>query len=204
MSINIISAKKNKMPAPLLRGMYHLRYQVFNKRLHWDVQDFGELEIDQFDYQNPDYIIAKNHIDRIIGCWRLIPTTENHMLEEIFSNMLGDYSLPKNENIWELSRFAVIDKIPKGYVLSETTALMMRELNDFAKRNNITSYLGVTSVGFERLMKSAGVPIQRIGVKNPVYLGKVKSVLCLFPINQEFSNACERLVFKYSLLKDVA
>lgn len=197
MSINIISAKRNKIPAPLLRGMYRLRHEVFNKRLEWDVQDFGELEIDQFDYRNPDYIIAKNLTEKIIGCWRLIPTTEKYMLEEVFRFMLGSNPLPKNKNIWELSRFAVIDKKPIGHTLSEATVFMIKEIVDFALQRHISGYLAVTSVGVERLMKSAGIPMQRIGNKKSVYIGNVKSVLCLIPINEQFINATNNLVNEY-------
>ena len=204
MSISIISAKRNRMPASLLRGMYHLRHQVFNKRLHWDIQDFGELEIDQFDYRNPDYIIAKDLTEKIIGCWRLIPTAEKYMLEEVFDFMLGNYPLPKDETIWELSRFAVIDKKPVGHTLSEATVFMIKEIMDFALKKNISGYLAVTSVGVERLMKSAGIPMERIGNKKPLMTGNVKSVLCLIPVNEQFIDATYSLVQEYASLEVAA
>lgn len=197
MSISIVSAKRNEMPSSLLRGMYKLRHEVFNKRLHWDVEDFGELEIDQFDYRNPNYIVAKTNQEKIIGCWRLIPTSKKYMLEEVFSEMLGEYPLPKCENIWELSRFAVVDKRPKGYMLSESTVFMIKEIIDFALENNISNYVTVTSAGVERLMKSTGIPIQRIGVQKPISIGRVKSVLCIIPINDDFISVSDRLISEY-------
>ncbi len=185
------------MPANLLRGMYKLRHQVFNQRLHWDVQDFGEMEIDQFDYRNPHYIIAKNHGKKITGCWRLIPTTEKYMLEEVFNYMLGNEALPKSKEIWELSRFAVTDKKPAGHTLSEATVFMIKEIIDFALNKNISGYLAVTSVGVERLMISAGIPMQRIGSKKSISIGNVKSVLCLIPINEKFIKATNILIHEY-------
>ena len=198
MSIKIITAKRNKVPASLLRAMYRLRYEVFSQRLKWEVQDFGELEIDEFDYRNPEYIIAKDHIEDVVGCWRLIPTTEKYMLEEVFKFLLGDTPLPKDENIWELSRFAVVDNRGNDHKLSLASVLMIREIIDFALKNNITSYLAVTSVGVERLMKSVGIPMQRIGMKEAVYIGNVKSVLCSIPINQQFINATDNLLREYN------
>ena len=186
-----------------LRGMYRLRHQVFNERLHWDVQDFGELEIDQFDYQNPNYILA-NSGEKVIACWRLIPTSENYMLEEVFDFMLGNQPLPKDEKIWELSRFAVIDAKPVGCALSEATVFMIREIMDFALKKKITGYLAVTSVGVERLMKSVGIPMERVGNKKAVMIGNVKSVLCLTPVNQLFINSTYRLVNEYAYLGMVA
>ena len=199
MSINIISANRNKMPASLLRGMYHLRYEIFNQRLHWDVEDFGELEIDQFDYRNPNYIVAKNPIEEVVGCWRLMPTTEKYMLEEVFDFMLGDYPLPKDKKIWELSRFAVKDNLTNGHILSEATVHMINEIIDFAFKKDISAYLAVTSAGVERLMKLAGIPMQRIGLKKPINIGNVKSVLCLIPVNEQFIKAAKNLLSEYSL-----
>jgi acyl homoserine lactone synthase len=184
--------------------MYRLRHQVFNERLHWDVQDFGELEIDQFDYQNPNYILAKDLTEKIIGCWRLIPTSENYMLEEVFDFMLGSQPLPKDEKIWELSRFAVIDTKPVGYALSEATVFMIKEIMDFALKKKITGYLAVTSVGVERLMKFVDIPMERVGNKKAVMIGNVKSVLCLIPVNQQFINSTYRLVNEYAYLGKVA
>lgn len=197
MSISIISAKRNEMPASLLRDMYKLRYEVFNKRLHWDVEDFGELEIDQFDYRNPNYIIAKDHTEKVKGCWRLMPTTDKYMLEEVFEYLLGDYPLPKDEKIWELSRLAIIDGKPPGYTLSESTTYLIKAIVDFAVENNISDYLAVTSVGMERLMKSAGIPVERIGVQKPINIGRVKSVLCKFKINDILIRRSNELIGEY-------
>lgn len=197
MSVQIITAKRNKMPAPLLRNMYRLRYKVFCQRLKWEVQDFGELEIDEFDYRNPEYIIAKDQIENVVGCWRLIPTTEKYMLEEVFSFLLGDMPLPKDENIWELSRFAVVDSHTNDQKLSLASILMIKQVIDFALKNNITSYLAVTSIGVERLLKSVGIPMKRIGLKKSVYIGNVKSVLCSIPIDQKLLNDITNLLNKY-------
>lgn len=204
MQINIINGKRNNIPASLLRGMYRLRHQVFNKKLHWDVQDFGELEIDQFDYRNPNYILAKDITENVIGCWRLIPSTEKYMLEEVFNFMLGSFSLPKDQRIWELSRFAVVDRKFSDQALSRVTVLMIKEIIDFALKKNISAYLAVTSIGVERLMKSVGIPMERIGLEKPVMIGNVKSVLCLIPVNKTFIRVVSELVDEDTPLEKAA
>lgn len=201
MTINIMHGKRGTLPRRILKGMHRLRHQVFNERLHWNLKTFKELEIDQFDRNNATYIIAEDNAEKIIGCWRLLSTTDKYMLKEVFHFMLGDEVPPKNDKIWELSRFAVRDKEFAQYILSETTVYMIKEIIDFALRKEIFAYITVTSIGVERLMKSAGMPLKRIGIKKPIAIDGIKSVLCIIPINEQFISATDDLIRKYALSK---
>jgi acyl homoserine lactone synthase len=201
MTINIMHGQRNTLPRKVLIGMHRLRHQVFNERLHWNLKTFKALEVDQFDNNHSDYIIAEDNAGNIIGCWRLLSTTKKYMLKEVFHFMLGDEVLPKSDKIWELSRFAIADKESVQYILSETTVYMIKEIIAFALRKEISAYITVTSIGVERLMKSAGMPLKRIGIKKPIAIDGIKSVLCIIPINKQFISATDSLMKKYESSK---
>ena len=55
--------------------IHRLRHRVFKKRLGWDVQVSGDMEIDEFDALHPAYLIQRAHDNRVQGCVRLLPST---------------------------------------------------------------------------------------------------------------------------------
>jgi len=73
--------------------IHRLRHRVFKKRLGWDVQVSGDMEIDEFDALHPAYLIQRAHDNRVQGCVRLLPSTgPTHGLAtatyELFAGMI--------------------------------------------------------------------------------------------------------------------
>src|SRR3546814_7972041 len=69
-----------------LAQMYRLRYRVFKKRLGWDVESSGGVEIDVFDALHPVYLLQRaDDSGRIKGCVRLLLSTGPTMLSETFT-----------------------------------------------------------------------------------------------------------------------
>jgi len=80
-----------------LHGLLSLRYEVFKKRLGWDLETQGTTEQDDYDTNNAEYLYATSEGANVIGCWRLISTTERYMLKDTFSVLLGCESAPSCE-----------------------------------------------------------------------------------------------------------
>src|SRR3546814_17561418 len=90
-----------------LAQMYRLRYRVFKKRLGWDVESSGGVEIDVFDALHPVYLLQRaDDSGRIQGCVRLLPSTGPTMLSETFTALLDGGAVPAHPAVWECSRFA--------------------------------------------------------------------------------------------------
>jgi acyl homoserine lactone synthase len=83
-----------------LAEMHRLRYRVFKRRLDWDVEVSGDLEVDEFDALHPAYLLQRSPSGRVQGCVRLLPSTGPTMLRETFSILLGGQSAPADPGVW--------------------------------------------------------------------------------------------------------
>ncbi len=180
------------LDAGTLKGMFAFRHRVFFSRLGWDVDTRDDLEFDLFDTMNPVYMLAKQPLGGIEGCWRLMPTTDAYMLRDTFPQLLQSEAAPSDSHIWELSRFAVDptsgEETTQQAPLNSVTMEMIRKLYDFAKEKEITQFVTVTSVALERLLKRTGLPIRRFGNGRAQKVGRVLTVACWVDINQQFAD----------------
>lgn len=178
------------IPSEEYKGILSLRYQVFKQRLEWDLVVENNLESDEYDNSNAEYIYACDDTENVSGCWRLLPTTGDYMLKSVFPELLGQQSAPKDPNIVELSRFVVGKNSSKiNNSASEITMKLFEAIYKHAVSQGITEYVTVTSTAIERFLKRIKVPCHRIGDKEIHVLGDTKSVVLSMPINEQFKKA---------------
>lgn len=167
-----------------------LRYKVFSQRLNWELNVSDNSESDQYDVERADYLYIKNAQQNIVGCWRILPTTESYMLKDTFEVLLGCEDAPQNSAIYELSRFAVDkDHSQQSGGISNVTLTMFQALYHYAQTHSIDSYVTVTSLAIEKLISRMGIPNQRIGDKQVHMLGDTKSVVLSIPMNEQYQLA---------------
>lgn len=184
----IMVARKGdrEMNEQTMHGMYRLRHDIFHDRLKWDVASEDGMERDVFDQGDPVYVLVKNEEKVVEGCWRLLPTTGPYMLSDVFPQLLYDQAVPRHPKVWELSRFAVAKSAHESihesasFGLNEIPVRMLQRAVQFAKQNGIDSYVTVTTVAVERLMRNLGLIVHRFGP--PMRIGKVMTLALWFDI----------------------
>jgi acyl homoserine lactone synthase len=177
-----------------LHGMHQLRYQVFRKRLNWEVPTEGDIERDEFDaLVEVTYMVVRDNSRNVVGCWRLLPTTGPNMLRDSFPQLLCGNTMPQEEGVWELSRFAAAspDRAVAGFT-SAMPLLMMKAVVNFARKNGIKRYVTVTTVAIERMLRCLGVNVSRIGP--PAMVGIERAVA----LNIEVDSKTMAAVFRES------
>jgi len=93
-----------------LEIMFRLRYKVTVEDWGWNIPTTKNgLDIDQFDTEFSTYILTYDDSDRMVACSRLNPTTQPHLMSEIFAHHCEFSGVPVADDIIELSRF-VVDK----------------------------------------------------------------------------------------------
>lgn len=158
---------------------FRLRHRVFNQKLNWKVQSFDGHEIDRFDMLNPWYVLLKGDDGSLVGSWRALPTTGANMLRNVFPELARGEEIPYDENIWEISRFAVdLDARSKTAfhhenAVAKTTYNLLQSFTDFSVAHGVTKFVGVTSVAAERQLRRLGMPIRRFGDGKATKLGNV-------------------------------
>lgn len=171
---NSISPESNN----IIDRIYNLRYETFIQRLEWSIDAKDGRERDQFDDLDPYHIAITREDGNVEGCWRALPTTGEYMIPSVFPEILQGENAPSDKNVWEISRFAVRkgnSSEKRGY-MSGVTLQMVKSFWEFAKRNAIDSYVTVTSVACERLLRQLGVNIRRMGEGKVMQIGEERSV----------------------------
>ncbi|EKO3953242.1 GNAT family N-acetyltransferase [Vibrio fluvialis] len=190
MSISIHSYQFTTVPAQDYRALLKLRYKVFSERLHWKLETHQGLESDEYDIPRAHYLYAKGDEGHLIGCWRILPTTQSYMLKDTFPELLGDVQAPQGERIYELSRFAVDKEFSaQSGGVSNVTMKMFQSLYHHAQSQGIERYVTVTSTGVEKLIKRLGIPCERVGDQQVHMLGDTRSVALLIPMNERYRDS---------------
>ena len=83
-------------------------------------------------------------------------------------------ALPEEENVWELSRFAIETDGDNRFGFAERAKEAMRGIVNFADEQGISKYVTVTTTAVERLLRHAGVETTRMGL--PLQIGVEKAV----------------------------
>jgi acyl homoserine lactone synthase len=92
----------------LLFDMHRLRARVFKDMMGWDVKvDQDGLETDAFDLPDTVYLLALNKAGRVVGSWRMLPTTGPTMIRDLWPQFIQTLPMPSDPDVWEVSRFAV-------------------------------------------------------------------------------------------------
>lgn len=107
--MNIIAGFQNNFSEGLYTKFKSYRYRVFVEYLGWELNCPNNEELDQFDKVDTAYVVAQDRESNIIGCARLLPTTQPYLLGEIFPQLLNGMPIPCSPEIWELSRFSAVD-----------------------------------------------------------------------------------------------
>lgn len=154
--------------------MYRLRAKVFKDRMGWDIPVHNGMEIDNYDALDTHYLLIKEPGQEVRGCWRLLPTQGQYMLKDTFPELLNGQRAPEDEKVWELSRFAIATEGSQGFGFNEVALESMRGLFLFGQRMGIERYVTVTTTAIERMMRRAGIVIERFGP--PQQIGVEKTV----------------------------
>ena len=176
---------RNTLGMTDMHGMYKLRYEVFAKKLGWDVETVNEMEMDHYDdLPSVAYVLAKAPDGQVDACWRILPTTGPYMLKDTFPELLHGQPAPIAEDCWELSRFAVATSptsTANGTFGPLSMALMVESAR-FAMARGINRYVTVTTPIMERMLKHQGLHIHRIGPS--IKIGIAAAVACVIEVDE--------------------
>ena len=165
-SVIIHSRAKPKASPDLLDSMFQLRCRVFRDRMKWEIDCENDRDIDFYDQLYPIYALYSPTRQTTDGCWRILPTTGPNMLADIFSCLVEDGPIPQDEDVWEISRFAV-DTLSSRYdslaSLHRATSDLLISLVEFGQKNNIRQYVACSDVRFERILRRSGLTVKRLG-----------------------------------------
>ncbi|MFT7008193.1 MAG: N-acyl-L-homoserine lactone synthetase [Colwellia sp.] len=177
-NIHFIDPSNAEQNNYFLNDVYRLRNDTFKTRLGWEVSSENGLEKDGFDKLDVCHIAMTDQKDHVVGCWRALPTQGPYMLRNVFPQLLRGEYCPDQSDIWEISRFTVDKEFGANTnkLVSDSTARLVKSFYDFAKHKGIKSYVLVTTVACERILRCLGVKTRRMGDGKSMQVGIERSV----------------------------
>lgn len=144
---------------PLLaRTMFRDRAAQFKTRHDWDVTVDGDgLERDQYDVENPLYIIWQNPDGTHGGSLRLMPTVGKTMVNDHFLHLTDGVRI-ESPLIWECTRFC----LAKGALPGVAAALMLAG-GEVMKEFGIEHFVGVIFAHMVRVFRRIGSTPEVLG-----------------------------------------
>lgn len=185
MIILINGSERNEF-SYIVNEMHKMRAQVFRDRLMWDVSVVNGLEHDEFDEENPLYLVSLDETSGIVqGSLRLLPTTGPNMLRDVFPILLDEENVVESANIWEVSRFAIAPhaELPAaGRKLSYVTGELLAGIVEVGLTSGLSEVVAVFDARMIRIFRRGGYPPEIIG--GPKKIGVCSTYAGLFEISE--------------------
>ena len=144
----------------LARAMFRDRADQFHTRLGWAVQvDPDGLERDDYDDENPLYVIWENADGSHGGSMRLLPTVGRTMVNDHFTHLTDGVSI-RSPFIWECTRFC----LSRGAAPGVAAALMLAG-GEVMRQFDVRHYVGVFDARMVRIYRRIGASPEVLGTQ---------------------------------------
>jgi acyl homoserine lactone synthase len=156
---------RSQLTPEVITSMHDFRREILVRTLGWSLPLIDGIERDQYDNDDAVYFVAQDAAKQVTACARLLPTISHCILSDLFGNILASASAPRDQAIWELSRFAAnVRQSHEGRVLSlsQPTLDLLDSILEFAQRHSVRRLALVTTIAVERLLIRARNNVHRI------------------------------------------
>lgn len=106
--IHAISAVNRHLYEDVIEQHFRVRHEIFVDERKWEaLRRPDRRDIDGYDNEDAIYLLALEE-RRVLGGYRLYPTTKPSMMSEVFPHLAAVRGCPADPLIWEWSRFFVV------------------------------------------------------------------------------------------------
>lgn len=161
--LHIIAGDKIDQHKALAESMFELRYEVFVKRLGWQLDCREGAELDQFDHAFAQHLIVTNPRDQAVASCRLLPTDKPHLLGDVFPFLAADGAPPRSALIWEATRLAVDHRPDRLEGCTNPTGELLAGIMEYALSLGLTHLVSVSDARVERILRRCGWDLTRLG-----------------------------------------
>lgn len=144
---------------PKLRDtMFRDRADQFRERLGWEVSvDENGFEKDEYDAENPLYVIWEMPDGTHGGSMRFLPTTGKVMVNDHFAHVMGGGAVV-SPLIWECTRFCLKQGAP-----AQVAAALMLAGGEILEGMGVTQFVGVFDARMVRIYRMIGASPEVLG-----------------------------------------
>jgi acyl-homoserine lactone synthase len=138
--VHVVTVSNRHLYEDALDQSYRLRYRIYIEELKWrgPPRRDDSREIDQFDTPDAVHLLYLEN-NRVVGGTRLFPTTEPHMLSEVFPHFAAIRGVPREPDIAEWTRFYVTPERREEHKASRVGSIVLASMIDYALREGLSA-----------------------------------------------------------------
>jgi len=152
-----------------LNQYFQLRKTVFCDELKWVKSKNQKFEKDNLDEEyNVTLLYIDEESDTVVGGLRLIPTTGNTLLHDVWVDMLPERDDFRSPNIWEATRFCTNTNYSNNrnnYFINRIFYALILATLKFSSENGITSIIAVCEKKFVMMFSAFNAALEIISEK---------------------------------------
>jgi acyl-homoserine lactone synthase len=162
--IHIITRTNRHLYDRELVAHFRLRHQIYVEERKWtNLARPDELEHDQFDNEHACYVLAIEG-DRVVGGSRLIPSTEPHLLSEVFPHLVAVRGLPRAPNIYEWTRMFVVKERREGRNMGRTAGTVICGVLEYCLETGIVNLTALIEMWWLPRFQDMGWQLTPLGL----------------------------------------
>lgn len=156
--IEMVTLQSAHLFGDALADQHRFRYRQFVVRAGWALPHFHDMEYDQFDTPAAVYLVWRDHAACVRGMVRLLPTTHPYMTQTLWPDLAPEDGPPRDEAIWENTRFAVDRDLSAPLRKKVMGELILASL-EFGLSHGIERYLLISPLWIlQGALATAGLP----------------------------------------------
>lgn len=161
--ISVVSVENAHLHGDVIPSIYKLRYQGFKVRQNYDVPSYNGMEYDGYDTPVARYLVWRDNQGIVRGCARISPTTYPYMIEDLWPESVQQIELPKQEDVWEASRFCIDNTLPQE-IRKNIHGELLCAFQEYGLEHNIRWMIGVMApLIWRSVFIKTGWPIEFLG-----------------------------------------
>ena len=189
MRIHVVTQANRHLYLPELDAFFRARHDIYVHEKRWRDPSASGLEIDQFDHGGAAYLIGFEEDGTLVGGTRLIPSSQPHMVSEVFASYCDLEPIPNRTDVAEWTRAFVVPRFRRERlrVVYHACAAVMRYCLD----EGVTRVGGLQECYWLPLWAKLGWNVRTLG--RPQQIAGDTCIVAYMDVTQAaFKSACEQ------------
>jgi acyl-homoserine lactone synthase len=179
--VHVVASNNRDLYGPELDSFFAWRHRIYVGERGWRDPSPDERERDQFDTEAAVYLLALEDGELVAGS-RLIPTSEPHLLSEVFPQLGSVRGLPREPDVAEWTRMFVVpsrrDRSARG-----VTGQMCCAVMEYAYQEGLSELGGVQEIYHLGRWEEYGWRVRPLGL--PEVIDGSWSIAAYFAVDEE-------------------
>lgn len=192
--IKVVDSSNFESESDTLRKFAELRYEVFVRRLGWQLPRTTEgRENDEYDAADAIYLTIGNKSGNVIAGARLLNTAKASILTDRFPHLVNKgHRLPRSEKIFEVTRFAIDNRRDRLDRRIDLRAELLWGMQAVALGLELQKLVSISYLHLEPMLRKCGYRFRRLG--DVVMIDGIPTAALEHEVAPDIMQSCRRLL----------